>query len=282
MTESSALEQVATMPLRLNAVGALPAFASASIMAFPGTLVSFGLLPEEWVPHPASAGYWILNLLLVFVLTYLLTSWIFSGRNAMTKIEQFGYSISGVPPGQEPGAYLDRLLAQYIAPGALFLGLLAALPAILTHWLGLISELSPFYGPSLLVLCAVLMETFRSVRHHGEVDRITRAAGDDARPLAVVATFETELEVELARQRLGEMGIEAHANAADRIIPLTGAVMPWEVCRPTFPSLVVHRRLGGGRAQLLIAKNEIPRASAILAEGPEPETALPAARPEGD
>jgi preprotein translocase subunit SecY len=252
------------IPLRMNTAGVLPIFAAATIMAFPATLATFGAIPAAAVPQMTSLGYWIVNCVLIIALTYLLTSWIFSGKNTVARLKQFGYSLADVPTGQDPGGYLDRILAQQVALGALLLCGLSALPIALTHWFGLDAQLSALYSSSLLVICAVIAHTFQSARHHWQIDRLGSESDDARRPYTAVAIFETEMEVEMARRLLREAGVDAIGYTADRIIPIAGTVTPWEVCRPTFPSLVIHRRLGGGSAQLLVPEDRLAEAAALL------------------
>ena len=50
----------------------------------------------------------------------------------------------------------------------------------------------------------------------------------------------------------------------NRVIAVTGSFAPWELCQPTFPSLVIHRRLAGGQVELLVPADLAERAGEVL------------------
>ena len=76
--------------------------------------------------------------------------------------------VPGIKPGRATAEFLDSVLSKITLPGALFLGLIAILPAIVFS-LGL-TQSQPFSiffgGTSLLIMVGVILDTLQQVESY--------------------------------------------------------------------------------------------------------------------
>ncbi|MGB7587528.1 MAG: preprotein translocase subunit SecY, partial [Solirubrobacterales bacterium] len=152
------------LPLRVNMAGVIPVIFAASIMAFPPTIgqllntpaaldfaAFFG--PNTW-PYIAGEVFFII------IFTYFYTAVTFNPVDQADNLKKHGGFIPGVRPGRPTAEYLDRILSRLTFPGALYLGAVAALPAIL------FSQTSAnfyFGGTSILIVIGVALETVKQL-----------------------------------------------------------------------------------------------------------------------
>ena len=79
-----------------------------------------------------SNTYWILYFLSVVLFSFFYTDVLFSQQNYGENLKKVGAQIPGVSRGVPTQKYLTRVLRRITFPGALFLGLVAIMPFILT------------------------------------------------------------------------------------------------------------------------------------------------------
>jgi preprotein translocase subunit SecY len=78
-------------------------------------------------------------------------------------LKKQGGFIPGVKPGAATADYIDSVLGKVTLPGAIFLGLVAIIPVILSTKMGFQQQ---FGGTSVLIVVGVLLETIRQVQQH--------------------------------------------------------------------------------------------------------------------
>src|SRR6478752_3147435 len=152
------------LPLRVNMAGVIPVIFAASIMAFPPTIgqllntpaaLDFAAFfsPNSW-PYVAGEVFFII------IFTYFYTAVTFNPVDQADNLKKYGGFIPGVRPGRPTAEYLDRILSRLTFAGALYLGLIAALPTIL------ISQTSAnffFGGTSILIVVGVALDTVKQL-----------------------------------------------------------------------------------------------------------------------
>jgi len=165
-----------TLPLMVNMAGMIPLIFAQSLLTFPAILASFFVNSEvEWVSNLATSVstifggqsdvYWILYFLGVVGFTFFYTNVLFAQQNYGENLKKVGARIPGVSPGKPTQSYLTRVLSRITLPGALFLGLVAILPWLLTKIFPIQSSGSLLLVSSagLLIVVGVVRDTFFNI-----------------------------------------------------------------------------------------------------------------------
>lgn len=179
-----------SVPLMVNMAGMIPIIFAQSIMTFPTILASFfNNAKAEWLRNFSA---WIQNVLggegliypilffvMVVLFTFFYTDILFTQQNYGENLKKQGAQIPGVTRGAPTQRYLTKVQRRITLPGALFLGVVAALPYLLGLFLpeGL-SQTSLFLVSStgLLIVVGVVRDTFQIIetdlKLHGYDDRL--------------------------------------------------------------------------------------------------------------
>ncbi len=152
------------LPLRVNMAGVIPVIFAASIMAFPPTIGQLLNTPAALdfaaFFSPNGWAYVAGEVFFIIIFTYFYTAVTFNPVDQADNLKKYGGFIPGVRPGRPTAEYLDRILSRLTFPGALYLGAVAALPAIL------FSQTSAnfyFGGTSILIVVGVALDTVKQL-----------------------------------------------------------------------------------------------------------------------
>jgi preprotein translocase subunit SecY len=152
------------LPLRVNMAGVIPVIFAASIMAFPPTIGQLINTPAALdfaaFFNPGGWAYVVGEVFFIIIFTYFYTAVTFNPVDQADNLKKYGGFIPGVRPGRPTAEYLDRILQRLTFPGAIYLGLVAALPTIL------ISQTSAnffFGGTSILIVIGVALDTVKQL-----------------------------------------------------------------------------------------------------------------------
>ena len=164
--------QSSNIPIKVAMAGVIPIIFAMSIMSFPATLAQLfgkpgGFLTKMAQFFTTGAVYPILYFLLIVGFTYFYTSITFNPVEVSNNIKNNNGMIPGLRPGPSTTEYIAKVLSRLTFIGAVFLGIIAVLPIVLTQSLGSflkadISALS-LTGTSLLIVVGVALETVREV-----------------------------------------------------------------------------------------------------------------------
>jgi len=169
-----------TLPLMVNMAGMIPLIFAQSLLTFPAILGGFFANSKiEFVRNVAvflqrqfggtSDFYWIMYFVMVVAFTFFYTNVLFTQQNYGENLKRVGAQIPGVSRGAATQRYLNRVLSRITLPGALFLGLVAVMP-----WL--ISLIVPQFGSTqsssfflissagLLIVVGVVRDTFFNIQ----------------------------------------------------------------------------------------------------------------------
>lgn len=169
-----------TLPLMVNMAGMIPLIFAQSLLTFPAIVGSFlARSGNETVQNigttlqNAFSGtgnlYWIMYFLMVVAFTFFYTNVLFAQQNYGENLKRVGAQIPGVSRGAPTQRYLNRVLSRITLPGALFLGIVAVMP-----WL--VSLLIPQFGSTqssafflissagLLIVVGVIRDTFFNIQ----------------------------------------------------------------------------------------------------------------------
>ena len=105
----------------------------------------------------------ITSTLLIVAFTYFYTQISFDPRRISENLREYGGFVPGVRPGQPTTDYLSKIAGRITLWGALFLGVVNALPQVLS-WITGTEQLSfAFSGTSLLIMVGVSLDTLRQL-----------------------------------------------------------------------------------------------------------------------
>jgi len=183
-----------TLPLMVNMAGMIPLIFAQSLITFPAVIASFFTRSgTQWVANVAlsiqnvfngnSPVYWTIYFLFVVGFTFFYTDVLFAQQNYGENLKKVGAQIPGVSRGGPTQKYLTRVLRRITLPGALFLGLVAILPAIITLILagfgislGNQSGVLLVTSAGLLIVVGVVRDTFFNIetelKLHGYEDTL--------------------------------------------------------------------------------------------------------------
>lgn len=187
-----------TLPLMVNLAGMIPLIFASAILQFPAIIASYftgstnaavknfalgvqstlgGTGTNNWV-------YWSLYFVMVVAFTFFYTSVLFEQQNYGDNLKKVGAQIPGVHAGEATQKYLNRVQQRITFPGALFLGLVAALPFGLSKLLALfnVGSASTSAGlflvssAGLLIVVGVVRDVFLNIeaelKLHGYQDSL--------------------------------------------------------------------------------------------------------------
>nr|AKQ00839.1 protein translocase subunit SecY [uncultured Microgenomates bacterium Rifle_16ft_4_minimus_1180] len=161
------------LPLRINQAGVIPIIFAVSLVLMPSMVGRF----LEQVQNPQIAGaaraavsfmepggkaYNLIYFVLVVGFTYFYTAVVFNPEKIADELKKYGGFIPGIRPGQATAEYLSAVLNRITLAGALFLGLIAILPAIAQGFFNI--PTMTIGGTGLLIVVSVVLETTKSLQ----------------------------------------------------------------------------------------------------------------------
>jgi preprotein translocase subunit SecY len=159
------------LPLRVNQAGVIPIIFALSIMLFPGMIAKFlSAVPNQFIAKGAQAIggifdnqliYMFVYFVLVVVFTFFYTAVTFDPKAIAENVQKQGGFVPGIRPGENTASFFYHILNRITLVGALFLGVIAVLPAVLTMASG-IRALS-IGGTAVLIVVSVVLETMKQV-----------------------------------------------------------------------------------------------------------------------
>ena len=179
-----------TVPLMVNMAGMIPIIFAQSLMTFPTILASFFVNSKtKWVQNLAlgiqnvlggqGVIYPILFFVMVVLFTFFYTDILFAQQNYGENLKKQGAQIPGVARGAPTQRYLTKVQRRITLPGALFLGVVAALPFALGLLLPSDLQTTQIFlvsSSGLLIVVGVVRDTFSIIesdlKSHGYDDRL--------------------------------------------------------------------------------------------------------------
>jgi preprotein translocase subunit SecY len=161
------------IPIKVNSAGVMPIIFAQSLMFLPAILVSVvadedGLAARigSTFSDPLSWQYNLLFALLIIVFTFFYTAISINPNQISEDMKRNGGFIPGVKPGQETSDYIAAIIDRITLPGAIFLAIVAFMPA-LASIAGVSREFSQFFGgTSLLIMVGVILDTLQQIESY--------------------------------------------------------------------------------------------------------------------
>jgi preprotein translocase subunit SecY len=171
--------QSSFIPIQVNQGGMIPLIFAQSLLLFPiilGSYINVSTNPVGWLKNLFSwltttldtTGVWypILFFLGVFLFTFFYAEVLWEQQDMADNLRKQGAFIAGVRPGNDTSRYLLKILRRVSLGGALFLGVIAVSPYLLsaTHLFSAISTNSRGgLAASLIIVVTVVVDTVRKV-----------------------------------------------------------------------------------------------------------------------
>jgi preprotein translocase subunit SecY len=160
------------LPLRVNQAGVIPIIFAVSILLFPSQIASYfttapglvGDIANAIVKYlgQGSALYVVLYFLLTFGFTYFYTAFTFKPDETAEQLRKNGGFIPGIRPGRPTQDYLARVVTRITVAGALFLGIVAALPPFIALVQPQLQGIA-LGGTGILIVVSVVVETMKQL-----------------------------------------------------------------------------------------------------------------------
>ena len=161
--------QTAYIPIQVNMAGMIPLIFAQSMLIFPVILSSYLAFSSNtgvanfftnvrnWV-DPSHWWYWAAFFVLVVAFTFFYALVIWQQQNLPENLQKQGAIIPGIRPGPKTQQYLDAVLRRITLAGALFLGIIAVVPAFF-----LVNGTQLLSAAALLIAVGVVLDTVKQL-----------------------------------------------------------------------------------------------------------------------
>jgi len=186
------------IPLKVNSSGVMPIIFAQSLMFLPS------LLANVWADESDTAAYignvfsdfqsWQYSLtfaLLIIIFTFLYTAITINPSQIADDMKRNGGFIPGIKPGKQTSEFIDNVLTKITLPGAIFLAIIAILPAFVAR-AGVGTQFSQFFGgTSLIIMVGVILDTLQQIesyllmRHYEGMMKSGKVKGSSSQTTAV-------------------------------------------------------------------------------------------------
>ncbi len=160
------------LPLKLNQAGVIPIIFAVSFVLMPQLLGNFlRYVNNKTVAgvatflatafNPSGFFYNFFYFILVVAFTFFYTVIVFNPQKIAEEIQKHGGFIPGIRPGAATKQFLEKIVYKITSVGAIFLGVIAILPAIVSLITGMQDLV--IGGTGILIVVSVILETFKTM-----------------------------------------------------------------------------------------------------------------------
>ncbi len=157
------------IPFKINTAGVMPVIFASSLLNIPLFLI--GILADRFGALKMISGalayngaiYNALEFGLIIFFTFFYTAIAFNPTELADNMKKSGGFIPGIRPGKQTADYFDYILTRIGLVGAIYLGILAVAPNLLTGLLNIPFVIS---GTSLLIMVGVALETSAQIESY--------------------------------------------------------------------------------------------------------------------
>jgi preprotein translocase subunit SecY len=192
--------QSSFLPLKVNYSGVMPIIFAQSLIMVPAFMIQILPIGNDVWAHdlvssltPGGTLYYVLYVSMIFFFSYFWVSFMFNPVQIAEDVKRNGGFIPGVRPGTPTAEFLEYTMTRLTLAGAVFLAVLAILPQVAQHFLGVPVLTSQFFGgTSLLIMIGVMLDTMRQMetyllqRHYDGFLKKGRIRGRSTGPAPVL------------------------------------------------------------------------------------------------
>ncbi len=160
------------IPLKVNAAGVMPIIFAQAIMFIPLSVLPFVASDEtvQSVQNFMNLNSWQYNVVfafLIIVFTYFYTAITIQPNQMAEDLKRNDGFIPKIKPGAETAEYIDDVMSKITLPGAIFLAIIAVMPAIVSSLVEVNHQFAQFFGgTSLLIMVGVVLDTLQQIEGH--------------------------------------------------------------------------------------------------------------------
>ena len=160
------------IPLKLNSAGVMPIIFAQALMFIPPLFA--GIWRDSDIGAYVGTTFadftsWQYNLLfgsLILIFTFFYTAITVPSSDIADNLKRNGGFVPGIKPGKQTGEFIDSILSKITLPGAIFLAMIAIMPAFAVL-AGITPNFAQFYGgTSLLILVGVVLDTLQQIESY--------------------------------------------------------------------------------------------------------------------
>lgn len=161
--------QSSYIPFKINTAGVMPVIFASAMLNLPLFLIGIFSERFEWVKTLAQlltqSGlvYNAFEFALIIFFTFFYTAIAFNPTELADNMKKSGGFIPGIRPGKQTADYFDYILTRIGFVGAIYLGMLAVTPNILSGFFNLPFSIS---GTSLLIMVGVALEVSSQIESY--------------------------------------------------------------------------------------------------------------------
>lgn len=158
------------LPLKVNAANVMPIIFAQAIMFIPLAFMGYSQNNQSgWFMMLMDHTSWLYNVIyaaMIILFTYFYTAITINPVQMAEDMKRNNGFIPGIKPGKETADYIDTIMSRITLPGALFLTIVAIMPAF-ARYFGVQQEFAQFFGgTSLLILVGVVLDTLQQIESH--------------------------------------------------------------------------------------------------------------------
>lgn len=159
------------IPLKVNAANVMPIIFAQAIMFIPISVMNMAHVGESSgfvraFTDNTSFWYNFTFAVLILLFTYFYTAITINPTQMAEDLKRNNGFIPGIKPGKPTRDYIDNIMDRITLPGAIFLAIVAILPAF-AEMFGISAGFAQFFGgTSLLILVGVVLDTLQQLESH--------------------------------------------------------------------------------------------------------------------
>ncbi len=161
------------LPLKLFAANVMPIIFAQALMFIPVTILGYSTNMSQGMQgvlqalsDNTSIWYNVVFAILIIAFTAFYTAITLNPVQMAEDLKRNNGFIPGIKPGKDTADYIDRIMTCLLFPGAIFLAIIACMPAF-TGILKVQPEFAQFFGgTSLLILVGVVLDTLQQIESH--------------------------------------------------------------------------------------------------------------------
>lgn len=153
------------LPMKVNMSGVMPIIFAQSIATIPATVASFtGHSDAAWA-QTNTIWYAVLYFALIIAFAYFYSTIQFNPIEVANNLKKNGGYIPGFRPGKPTSEFIARVLNKITLFGAVYLGIIAVVPILVSHFFNNIESLTGLSlgGTSIIIVVGVALETVRAI-----------------------------------------------------------------------------------------------------------------------
>ncbi|MBR6369902.1 MAG: preprotein translocase subunit SecY [Bacteroidaceae bacterium] len=156
------------IPLKVNAANVMPIIFAQAIMFIPIAFIGTSE-PSGFALKLVDTDGWVYNVIyavLIIAFTIFYTAVTVNPQQMADDLKRNNGFIPGVKPGKPTADYIDTVMSRITWPGALFLTIVAVMPAF-ARLFGVNQAFAQFFGgTSLIILIGVVLDTLQQIESH--------------------------------------------------------------------------------------------------------------------